>query len=157
MSLTLWHLISLIGFLSRNRARGEKRWRQRCRWGMMWRTCAAMVEHSLRPVGVRVAELHRVASSGLLVDLGVDVVLSASTSWVCASDPVTRYLSHNSTSHPAKNAKVCKSFSPVLPGWGQEDRVYPGRRFTEKSVSFTENQSIYLQITFISLMRTKAN
>ena len=38
-----------------------------------------VVEHSLRPVGVRVAELHRVASTGLLVDLGVDVVLSAST------------------------------------------------------------------------------
>ena len=40
----------------------------------------AMVDHSLRPVGVRVAKLHRIASSGLLVDLGVDVVLSASTS-----------------------------------------------------------------------------
>ena len=39
-----------------------------------------MVEHSLRPVGVRVAELHRVASPGLLVDLGVDVVTTASTS-----------------------------------------------------------------------------
>ena len=39
----------------------------------------AMVDHSLRPVGVRVAKLHRIASSGLLVDLGVDVVLSAST------------------------------------------------------------------------------
>ena len=74
-----------------------------------------------------------------LVDLGVDVVTTASTSWVCASDPVTRYLSHNSTSHPAKNAKVCKSFSPVLPGWGQEDRVYPGRRFTEKSVFLPSN------------------
>ena len=36
-----------------------------------------MVEHSLRPVGVRVAESHRVASTGLLVDLGVDVVMTA--------------------------------------------------------------------------------
>ena len=40
----------------------------------------AVVEHSLRPVGVRVAELHRVARAGLLVDLGVDVVTTASTS-----------------------------------------------------------------------------
>ena len=40
ISLTLWHPIVLIGLLSRNRARGEERWRRRCRWGMMWRTCA---------------------------------------------------------------------------------------------------------------------
>ena len=36
-----------------------------------------MVEHSLRPVGVRVAESPRVASTSLLVDLGVDVVMTA--------------------------------------------------------------------------------
>ena len=40
MSLTLWHPIALIGFLSRNRARVWGEWRRRCRWGMIWRTCA---------------------------------------------------------------------------------------------------------------------
>ena len=32
--------ISLIDFLSRNRARGEERRRRRCRWGKIWRVCA---------------------------------------------------------------------------------------------------------------------
>ena len=32
--------ISLIGFLSRNRARVGERWRRRCRWGKIWRACA---------------------------------------------------------------------------------------------------------------------
>ena len=40
MSLTLWHPVALIGFLSRNRVRREERWRLRCRWCMGWRSCA---------------------------------------------------------------------------------------------------------------------
>ena len=39
-TLTLWHPIALIGFLSRNRVRREERWRRRCRWCKGWRTCA---------------------------------------------------------------------------------------------------------------------
>ena len=50
----------------------------------------------------QIAELHRVASTSLLVDLGVDVVMTASASRVYASDPVARYLSHNVPSHPTE-------------------------------------------------------
>ena len=39
-TLTLWHPIALIGFLSRNRVRREERWRRRCRWCKGWRSCA---------------------------------------------------------------------------------------------------------------------
>ena len=42
MSLTLWHPIAWICVLSRNRARGEERWRRRCRCGKIWRACAVV-------------------------------------------------------------------------------------------------------------------
>ena len=106
---------------------------------ILWIQQALSAEFAIHWMSDRTCESFLSVFQRSLVDLGVDVVTTASTSWVCASDPVTRYLSHNSTSHPAKNAKVCKSFSPVLPGWGQEDRVYPGRRFTEKSVFLPSN------------------
>ena len=70
-----------------------------------------------------------------LVDLGVDVVTTASTSWVCASDPVTRYLSHNSTSHPTEvlrceGVKVWRYSRSCVVSWLVMSHVYLKSQWT---------------------------
>ena len=69
---------------------------------ILWIQQALSAEFAIHWMSDRTCESFLSVFQRSLVDLGVDVVTTASTSWVCASDPVTRYLSHNVPSHPTE-------------------------------------------------------
>ena len=75
-----------LGFLGLDPSRNGRVYLAESRDGLLLR---------LGLIGVGVAELDRIALTGLLVDLGVDVVMLASATAVKASDPVTINFTHN--------------------------------------------------------------
>ena len=124
---------------------------------ILWIQQALSAEFAIHWMSDRTCESFLSVFQRSLVDLGVDVVTTASTSWVCASDPVTRYLSHNSTSHPTKMQRCVRAFHLFCRGGDKRIGFIPAGVLLKISLFLLKNQSIYLQITFISLMRTKAN
>ena len=96
---------------------------------ILWIQQALSAEFAIHWMSDRTCESFLSVFQRSLVDLGVDVVTTASTSWVCASDPVTRYLSHNSTSHPTEvlrceGVKVWRYSRSCVVSWLVMSHVY---------------------------------